>query len=150
MKTVREIMTTDVQGSCFTDSVSDAARIMRDLGVGALPIRGEDGSLCGMITDRDIAVGCVAEGRDPEEMTVGQLARDQVWTVGADETVSSALRAMTLHGVRRLPVVDGMNLVGVLSQADIARKLPEEYVGALVAAISQPRGEPAASGGAQN
>jgi len=134
--TAREIMTPGVECARTTDTVTDAARKMRDLGVGALPICGEDDRLAGMITDRDIVLKCVAEGHDSTSMRVEEFAGDEVVTIGADDSVEEALATMTKAGVRRLPVIDGHDLVGMISQADIARNLPEDKVGDLVEAIS--------------
>jgi CBS domain-containing protein len=137
MTTARDIMTQSPECAVETESVVDAARKMRDLDVGALPICGSDNRLKGMVTDRDITVRVVAEGRDPSSVKVSELAEGKPVTIGADDSVEEALRTMTAHGVRRLPVIDGHDLVGVVSQADIARNLPEEKVGDLVEAISK-------------
>jgi CBS domain-containing protein len=134
--TARDIMTPGAECARVDESVSDAARKMRDLGVGALPICGNDNRLAGMITDRDIVLKCVAEGHDTTSMKVADYAGDEVVTIGADDSVEEALATMTSAGVRRLPVIDGHDLVGMVSQADIARNLPEDKVGDLVAAIS--------------
>jgi CBS domain-containing protein len=134
--TARDIMTPGAECARVDESVSDAARKMRDLGVGALPICGEDNRLAGMITDRDIVLKCVAEGHDTTSMKVAEYAGDEVVTIGADDSVEVALATMTSAGVRRLPVIDGHDLIGMVSQADIARNLPEDQVGHLVAAIS--------------
>ena len=137
MKTVREIMTTGVECANVGETLVDAARKMRDLDVGALPICGGDDRLKGMLTDRDITVRVVAEGRDPGSVKVEELAAGKPVTVGADDTVEDALRTMSDHGVRRLPVIDGHDLVGMVSQADIARNLPDDKIGDLVEAISK-------------
>jgi len=137
MKTVREIMTTGVECANVGETLVEAARKMRDLDVGALPICGEDNRLKGMLTDRDITVRVVAEGRDPGSVKVEELAAGKPVTIGADDTVEDALRAMSNHGVRRLPVIDGHDLVGMVSQADIARNLPDDRIGDLVEAISK-------------
>jgi CBS domain-containing protein len=89
-----------------------------------------------MITDRDIVVKCLAEGGDPSSVRAGDLAQGKPVTVGADDPVEEVLRTMSQYKVRRLPVIDGQNLVGVVSQADVARNLPEDKVGDLVEAIS--------------
>ena len=136
MKTAREIMTSGVECAAVGETLVDAARKMRDLDVGALPICGEDNRLKGMVTDRDIVVRCLAEGGDPTSMKAGDLAEGKPVTVGADDSVEEALRTMSSHGVRRLPVIDGHDLVGVVSQGDVARNVPEEKVGDLVEAIS--------------
>jgi CBS domain-containing protein len=136
MTKARDIMTGGVECASADDSLVDAARKMRDLDVGALPICGEDDRLQGMITDRDIVVKCIAEGGDPGSAKVSDFADGKPVTIGADDSVEEALRTMAEHGVRRLPVIDGHQLVGVVSQADVAKNLPEESVGDLVEAIS--------------
>jgi CBS domain-containing protein len=110
---------------------------MRDLDVGGLPICGDDGKLAGMITDRDIVVRCLADGGDPSTVTAGSLGLDEVVTIGADDDVDEVLRTMSEHQVRRLPVIDGHRLVGMVSQADVARALPNEPVGDAVEDISR-------------
>ena len=136
MAIARDIMTPNVECSSSDDTVVDAARKLRDLGVGALPICGPDDRLAGMITDRDITIRVVAEGRDPSTVKVSELAEGKPATIGADDSVEEALATMSKHGVRRLPVIDGQRLVGIVSQADVARNLPEDKVGDLVDAIS--------------
>ena len=136
MTTAREIMSSGVECAGVNDTVTEAARKMRDLGVGALPICGDDNRLKGMITDRDIVLNCVAEGMDTTQTKVQDYAGDEVVTIGADDSIEDALATMSKHGVRRLPVIDGHDLVGMISQADIAKNLPEERVGDLVEAIS--------------
>jgi CBS domain-containing protein len=136
MKTVREIMSTGVECANVGETLVEAARKLRDLDVGALPICGEDNRLKGMLTDRDITVRVVAEGRDPGTIKVEELAEGKPFTIGADDSVEEALRTMKEHDVRRLPVIDGHDLVGIVSQADVARHLPEDKVGELVEAIS--------------
>jgi CBS domain-containing protein len=137
MTTAREIMTGDAECAKTSDTLVDAARKMRDREVGALPICGEDDRLKGIITDRDIVVRCIAEGGDPSSMKVQELAKGTPVTIGADDSVEEALRTMKEPDVRRLPVIDGHELVGMLSQADVARNLPEGKVGELVEAISR-------------
>ena len=136
MTTAREIMTGGADCVDAGDTLVEAARKMRDLGVGALPICGEDHRLKGMLTDRDIVVNCIAEGGDPNTATAGELADGKPVTIGADDSIEEALHTMTEHAVRRLPVIDGHDLVGIVSQADIAKNLPEDRVGELVEAIS--------------
>ena len=136
MTTAREIMTPGAECAGVNDTVTEAARKMRELGVGALPICGEDNRLKGMITDRDIVLNCVAEGMDTTEVKVQDYAGDEVVTIGADDSIEEALATMSRAGVRRLPVIDGHDLVGMISQADIATNLPEDKVGDLVEAIS--------------
>jgi CBS domain-containing protein len=136
MTTARDIMTKGAECAQSTETIVDAARKMRDLDVGALPICGEDNRLKGMITDRDIVLNAVADGKDPNSVKVEEYAGGEVVTIGADDSVEEALATMSKAHVRRLPVIDGHDLVGMVSQADIARNLPEEKVGDLVEAIS--------------
>jgi CBS domain-containing protein len=134
--TAREIMTGGVECVNETESVLDAARKLADLDVGAMPICGEDNRLKGMLTDRDIVVKVLAQGKDPGRVTAGDLAQGEAVTIGADDSIEELLRTMVQHKVRRLPVIDGHELVGIVSQADVAVNLPEERVGDLVEAIS--------------
>ena len=136
-KTAREVMTPDAQCVGENDSVLDAAKRLAELDVGAMPICGEDDRLKGMLTDRDITVEVVAKGKDPGSTKVSELANGKPVTIGADDPVEEALATMKEHQVRRLPVIDGHDLIGIVSQADIARNLPEDKVGDLVEAISQ-------------
>jgi CBS domain-containing protein len=137
MTTARDIMTEGTECVGTRDTLVDAARKMRDLDVGGLPICGDDGKLAGMITDRDIVVRCLADGGDPSTVTAGSLGLDEVVTIGADDDVDEVLRTMSDHQVRRLPVIDGHSLVGMVSQADVARALPNEPVGDAVEDISR-------------
>src|SRR3954469_19707609 len=99
MATAREIMTSDATCASVQDTLVDAARKMKDLDVGALPICGEDNRLAGMITDRDIVVKCLAEGGDPTSKKGGDRAGGKPVTIGADDPVEEILRTMTQHGV---------------------------------------------------
>ena len=136
MTTARDIMSGSAECASESDTLVDAARKMKDLDVGSLPICGEDDRLKGVITDRDIVVNCVADGRDPSSVKVSELGDGKPVTIGADDSVDEILRTMTEHAVRRLPVIDGDRLVGIVSQADVANNLPEDKVGDLVSAIS--------------
>ena len=137
MTTARDIMTSGAECASADETLVQAAQKMRDLDVGALPICGEDDRLAGMITDRDIVVRGLAAGLDPTTAKVGELAEGKPVTIGADDSIEEALRTMSGHGVRRLPVIDGHDLVGMVSQADIARNLPGDKIGDLVEAISK-------------
>ena len=136
MTKARDIMTPGAECVGENETLVDAARKMAELDVGALPICGEDNRLKGMVTDRDIVVKCLAQGGDPNSMKAGELAEGKPVTIGADDPVEEILRTMTQYKVRRLPVIDGHDLVGMVSQGDVARNLPEEKVGDLVEAIS--------------
>ena len=118
-------------------SVAYAAKMMREEDVGLAPVV-EAERLVGMLTDRDITIRVVAEGKDPEQVKVRDVASSQLVTVSPQQDLDEALRMMAKHQVRRLPVVeeDG-KLVGVVAQADIAREGDDEATGRLVEEISQ-------------
>lgn len=136
MAIAREIMTGGTECVGENESLADAAKKMRELDVGALPICGEDNRLKGMLTDRDIVVKAIADGKAPEDTKAGDLGEGKPVTIGADDSAEEALRTMTEHKVRRLPVIDGHDLIGIVSQADVATNLSDEQTGALVEAIS--------------
>ena len=135
-KTARDIMTPDAECVQESASILDAAKKLADLDVGAMPICGDDDRLKGIITDRDIVVKVLAEGKDPGSTKVSEIGGGKPVTIGADDSIEEALRTMSEHKVRRLPVIDGHELVGIISQADIARNLDDEKTGDLVEAIS--------------
>jgi CBS domain-containing protein len=137
-KKARDVMSPDCTCVAENETLLDAARKLAELDVGALPICGEDDRLKGMLTDRDIVVKGVASGQDPSTMRAGELGQGdgETVTIGADDPIDEALRTMIDHKVRRLPVIDGNRLVGMISQADIATNVEEERVGDLVEAIS--------------
>jgi CBS domain-containing protein len=137
MTAARDIMTPNAAYCSADTTAADAARKMADLDVGAIPVCDTDGRLCGVVTDRDLAVRIVAAGQDPDTVRLSELVDDNdVVTIGADDSVEEAIRTMKDHAVRRLPVIDGYALVGMVSQADIARAMPDTAIGDLVDAIS--------------
>jgi CBS domain-containing protein len=135
-KTAREVMTSGAECVGENQTVVEAAKKMAELDVGALPICGEDNRLKGMLTDRDIAVKVLAQGKDPSSTKAGELGEGKPVTIGADDSVEEALQTMKEAKVRRLPVIDGHDLVGIVSQGDLATNISEERVGDLVEAIS--------------
>jgi CBS domain-containing protein len=137
-KKARDIMSDDCTCIGENDTVLDAAKRLAELDVGAMPICGEDDRLKGMITDRDIVVKVLAQGKDPASTKAGEVGAGdgKTITIGADDSIEQTLRTMIEHKVRRLPVIDGKRLVGIISQADVATNLDEERVGDLVEAIS--------------
>ncbi|MEV4737716.1 MULTISPECIES: CBS domain-containing protein [unclassified Microbacterium] len=137
MTTAREIMTPSPRCIGVNDSLRIAASVMADLDVGALPICGEDSKLKGMLTDRDIVVGAVAMGMDPETTPAGRLAKGAPVTIAADDDVRVVLERMQRHQVRRLPVIENHKLVGIVSQADVALSLSAASTGKTVEGISQ-------------
>ncbi|MER6102909.1 CBS domain-containing protein [Streptomyces sp. NPDC001832] len=135
MTTAREIM--HAGASCIqeNETLEDAARRMSELGVGALPVCGPDDRLHGIITDRDIVVKCLAKGKDPKSMTAGMLEEGKPITIDAGADTDDVRRTMEEHKIRRLPVIENHRLVGMISEADLARCLPEEQVGHFVEVI---------------
>ncbi|MFF9853134.1 CBS domain-containing protein [Streptomyces litmocidini] len=136
MTTAREIMTEGAECIGADESVLEAARKMTRMGVGALPICGTDDRLKGVLTDRDIVVKVLGADKDPARVKAGELAQGEAVTIGADDDAGEILRTMTSHKVRRLPVIDGHRLVGMVAQADVARALPDPQVGDLLEALS--------------
>jgi CBS domain-containing protein len=137
MTTARDIMTPDPRCIGENDTLVDAAMLLADLDVGALPICGEDGRLKGMLTDRDIVVKCLAKGGDPRTDTAGSLGEGTPVWVDAGADVRDALTLMEQHQVRRLPVIEDHQLVGIISQADVARNLEAAETGETVEQISE-------------
>jgi CBS domain-containing protein len=136
MTTAREIMTGGAECIGAAESVTVASRKMADLGVGALPICGTDNKLKGVLTDRDVVVKVLGAGKDPSGTRAGDLAQGEAVTIGADDGAEEIMATMTEHQVRRLPVIDGTDLVGMVAQADVARALPNPQVGELLSALS--------------
>ena len=132
-------MTTDVEHIDENATALDAAKKMKELDVGALPICGTDERLKGMITDRDIVVHVLAEGKDPSSTKVIEVGEGdaQTVTIGADDSLEEALETMKRYQVRRLPVIDGQKMVGIIAQADIARQGSDAETGDTVQAISE-------------
>jgi CBS domain-containing protein len=135
-QTARDVMTPDCECIGENETVADAAKRLKELDVGSMPICGEDDRLKGMLTDRDIVVKVLAEGRDPASTTAGELGEGKPVTIGADDSIDEALKTMAEHKVRRLPVIDDHRLVGIVAQADIARNVEGGQVGDLVESIS--------------
>ena len=136
-KSARDVMTQGAECVGENESLIDAAKKMAELDVGALPICGEDNRLKGMLTDRDIVVKALAQGKDPDSTNAGEFGEGKPVTIGADDSVDEALSTMVEHKVRRLPVIDGHDLIGIVSQGDLASEIDEEKVGDLVEAISE-------------
>jgi CBS domain-containing protein len=134
---VREVMTERPRCVMLETPISEAAQLMESEDVGSLPIL-EGEHLAGMITDRDIVIRAIAQGKDPRGMPVREVASRELVTVYAEDDLSTALKKMASEQVRRLPVVDEDNrLVGVLAQADVALEAKEKIVGEMVEEISK-------------
>ena len=135
--TIRDLMTANPRSLDGGSTVMEAARLMRDEDVGVIPVV-EGDKLVGTLTDRDITLRVVAEGKSAESTTVGEIASRELVTVDPQQDLDEALRLMARHQVRRLPVVeeDG-KLVGIVAQADIARNASDEKTGDVVEDISK-------------
>ena len=134
-KTAREIMSGGVECVRENETVIDAARKMARLDVGALPICGDDDRLKGMLTDRDIVLKVLAQGKDPNTCTAGELAEGKPVTIGADDDAEELVRTMSRHQVKRVPVIDGHRLVGMVSEADVAGEVRPELIVDLVRGV---------------
>ncbi|MDT0158295.1 CBS domain-containing protein [Microbacterium sp. ARD32] len=134
---VKDIMTAGARCIGENDSLATAARLMADLDIGSLPICGENGKLKGMLTDRDIVVKAIANGRPAETTTAGALAEGTPLLVDAEEDVSRVLELMQQHQVRRIPVLDDRVLVGIVAEADVARSLAPKDTGETVEQITR-------------
>ncbi|MEU0070182.1 CBS domain-containing protein [Streptomyces sp. NPDC006332] len=128
MTTAGDIMHRGAQWIPAQETLDRAAQLMRDLNVGALPISDQNERLCGILTDRDIVVGCVAIGRDPARVTAGEMAQGTPRWIDASADVSEVLQEMREHQIRRLPVIDDKRLVGMISESDLAQHLTEDQI----------------------
>ncbi|WP_460064409.1 CBS domain-containing protein [Streptomyces sp. YKOK-I1] len=128
MTTAGDIMHRGARWIPAHETLDRAAQLMRELNVGALPIGDDNDRLCGILTDRDIVVGCVAMGRDPAKVTAGEMARGTPRWIDASADVGDVLGEMQDHQIRRLPVIENKRLVGMISEADLARHLSEGQI----------------------
>jgi len=137
MTSARDIMTRNPDYLGGDATVTDVAKRLAKDSVGAIPICDNSGHLRGVVTDRDVVVDVIAAGKNPDDVKASDLVQGEAVTIGADDSVDEAIQTMKDHKVRRLPVIDGKKLVGMVSQADIARACAPEQIGDLVAAISE-------------
>ncbi len=137
MTTVQSIMRAAVVHISVRDTMETAAQQMRRFEVGALPICDGEGRPVGIVTDRDIVVDVVGQGADPKTTTAGELAQgaDNLHTVELDTDIDDAVVLMEQRQIRRLPVTDRGVLVGIITEADLARNLSEDTVGEFVVAV---------------
>ena len=137
MAKIREVMTESPRTVRGDDTVADAAKLMRDEDAGIAPVTEDGGKLVGVVTDRDLAIRVIAEGKDPRSTQVAEIASEKVYTVEPQQDLDEALSLMAQHQVRRLPVVEDGKLVGILAQADVARHADFERTGKVVEEISE-------------
>ncbi|MEU0911545.1 CBS domain-containing protein [Streptomyces althioticus] len=135
MTTAGDIMHRGAQWIPAHETLDRAAQLMRELNVGALPISDENERLCGILTDRDIVVGCVAMGHDPAKVTAGEMAKGTPRWIESDADVDDVLTEMRTHQIRRLPVIDDKRLVGMISEADLAQHLTGEQIAAFAESV---------------
>lgn len=132
MTTARDIMNPGATCIGEGQTLDEAARMMRDLQVGSLPICGNDNKLHGIITDRDIVVKCLAEGKDPTSCTAGELAQGHVTYVEANTDMDEIVEIMGREQVKRMPVIQDHQLVGMISESDLARHLDDQRLSTFV------------------
>ncbi len=131
----RDIMTPEVEWVDANDTIVDVARRLTDVDVGAMPI--VDGNrLRGMVTDRDIVTKVIAKGLDPAEVQARELGNGNPVTIGADDSIEDAAQTMAQHKVRRLPVIDGQAMIGMVSQADLVKALAPDKAKQMLQTIS--------------
>ena len=129
-----EIMTVDPVFAHPDTPIQQVAQIMIDCACGEVPICDQDGALVGVITDRDIAVRVVGEGRPPEQTSAGDVMTRRLVAARFDDSVDQAIRMMEFHQIRRLPVIDEeRRLLGIVSQVDIAARSSTRKAGELLA-----------------
>lgn len=137
MALVRDVMTNNPENVDADASVSDAATIMHELEIGAVPVVG-NGAIQGIITDRDIAIRVVAANRNPSEVKVSEIATPNPVTVGPDADMKEAEDLMAQHQVRRLPVVENGKLVGILALGDVSVEASVKDAGRVLRDVSNP------------
>lgn len=132
---IADVMTADPVAMTSDATLQDAAVAMRDRDIGDVVVTKPDGSVCGIITDRDIVVRAIAEGVDPHSMTLEDVCSQELVTVRPDDPVAAGVKAMEEHAIRRLPVMDNGTLVGIVSIGDFAaQRDPESALGEISAA----------------
>ena len=124
-QSIREVMTDSPEVVAPDTTVTEAAKLMRDKDFGGI-LCGDGDELHGFLTDRDIAVRVVAEGKDPDEVTVGDVATTDLHTLSPDDTVEDAIALVRQHDIRRVPVVEGARPVGIVSIGDLAVERDED------------------------
>ena len=135
-KIIRDVMTPSPQTVRADSPATEAAKLMKESHAGMIPVV-EDGRLLGAVTDRDIVLRVVAEGKDPAATTAGAIATTDLITITPDQDLDEAMELMGRHQIRRLPVVEEGRLIGVVAQADVAREGDEREVGQTVDQISR-------------
>lgn len=136
---LREIMTQDVSAVSPKDSIIEAAKIMQERNVGCIPVCTSNKEVMGVLTDRDIVLRVVAEGRNPNDLDVSQVMSTDLTVGNTEMHVEDAARIMAEHQIRRLPIVENKKLVGIVSVGDLATQhIFIDEAGESLSKISQP------------
>lgn len=135
MTTAGDVMHRGAQWIPAHETLDRAAQLMRQLNVGALPISDQNERLCGILTDRDIVVGCVALAMTPRRSRPHELAKGTPRWIDANADISEVLQEMKGHQIRRLPVIENKRLVGMISEADLAHHLSDDQIAAWVESV---------------
>jgi CBS domain-containing protein len=135
-QSIREVMTQNPELVSGDSTVADAAKLMRDKDFGGV-LCGDGASVSGFLTDRDIAVRVVAEGKDPTSTTVSEVATTDLHTLSPDDSVEDAIELVRQHDIRRVPVVEGAKPVGIVSIGDLAIERDEDSALADISAASE-------------
>jgi CBS domain-containing protein len=143
MTTAKEMMHSGAECVPEHETLDRAAQMMRNMQVGSLPICGADDRLKGILTDRDIVVKCIAEGKDPSKVTAGDLAERKLVYVSSEDSEDTVVRLMEQNAIRRVPVIENHKLIGMISEADLAQHLTEQKLAHFVSAITQAPPTPA-------
>jgi CBS domain-containing protein len=135
-QSIREVMTQNPELVSGDSTVADAAKLMRDKDFGGV-LCGDGDNVSGFLTDRDIAVRVVAEGKDPTSTTVSEVATTDLHTLSPDDSVEDAIELVRQHNIRRVPVVEGAKPVGIVSIGDLAIERDEDSALADISAASE-------------
>jgi len=132
--TVREVMCADPEMVLHSKTIREVAEIMRERCIGDVLVCDDDGRMCGIVTDRDLVVRGLAEGRDPDATTIGEVCSSHIVTVRSDDSIDEAVRLMCENAIRRVPVIDEDMPVGIVSIGDLARDRDPASALALISA----------------
>jgi CBS domain-containing protein len=133
-QTIRDVMTRKLTTLPMKATVRDAARAMRDANIGDVLVV-NNGNLCGIVTDRDMVIRAIAEGRDPSSTTLADICSQEISTVAPTDRIDHAVQLMRQKALRRLPVVENSHPVGIVSIGDLAQNRdPQSALGEISAA----------------
>ncbi len=139
MQMISEVMTEKPVALQANETLVNAARLMRDEDIGDVLVMNDDGTLCGILTDRDITIRATADGKDPNLVSLGDICSQDMVTLTPDSPINEAVGLMRARALRRLPVIDGERPVGIVSIGDLAVELDANSVLASISA-AEPNG----------